>query len=377
MAHQTYIDAFVPAGKDVTACVSCGLCLQKCPVMKMGKEESKAEIKRLLNDETPMRVLNECTFCYSCNHYCPKGLKPYALFLERMAAKLRENGQGIPASIEYMFTGKHESGYFFDMYNAAPEEDKAILKKWKSIPARSKDVLFIGCTGRTIPKTIEYAKALKSLPKYAPRDACCGEIPYRMGDYESFVEIVDRTRKHLDILDAERLVCYCGSCSNYFGHFWPECHGVELPYKVISLWEWLWEKYNTGEITIKRSVGTKVALTDSCYSSELGDAFYEAVRGLHEAAGMPVVELENNRYDSLCCGFASGIRDNFENKHIKIEAKKKFDQILQTEAKDVSCYCPGCWLNLGKLGEKHNINIHYAMNKILWAFEDGSPNSAG
>jgi Fe-S oxidoreductase len=31
------------------------------------------------------------------------------------------------------------------------------------------------------------------------------------------------------------------------------------------------------------------------------------IRGLHQAAGMTIVELENNRYDSLCCGFAASI----------------------------------------------------------------------
>ena len=375
MVSKSYIDAFIPAGKNATECVNCGLCLQKCPVMKMEKEESKAEMKRLLNNEEPKRVLNECTFCYSCNHYCPQGLKPYALFLELMVAKKQESGEGVSPAMEYMFTGKHESGYFFDQYNAAPDEDKAILERWKNLPDRSKDVLFIGCVGRTMPQTIEYSKTLESLTKYGPRDACCGEIPYRMGDYQSFIEIVERTQKHLEPLKTERLVCYCGSCSNYLGNFWPNYHGIKLPFEVISLWEWLWEKYKAGELKMQRSLSSEVALTDSCYSSELGDGFYEAIRGLHEAAGMKVIELENNRYDSLCCGFASGIRGDYKNKYVGIVAQKKFDQILATKANAVSCYCPGCWDNLIGLGKKNNVKVHFAINKVLWAFGDDAPTS--
>ena len=120
MASKSYIDAFIPIGKEQDNCVNCGICLQKCPVMKMGKEESKAEIKRLLNGEPPERVLDECTFCFSCNHYCPIGLKPYALIMERMTAKNRERGEGIPDAVHYMCTGKNESGYFFDLYDGAP-----------------------------------------------------------------------------------------------------------------------------------------------------------------------------------------------------------------------------------------------------------------
>src|SRR4030042_6771157 len=136
---KSYIDAFIPAGKDAKQCVNCGVCLQKCPVMKMDKEESKAEIKKLLNGENPNRVLNECTFCYSCNHYCPQGLKPYNLIMERMTSKNKAGGMGIPPSINYMITGVSESGYFYDQYKAAPDEDKVILDRWTNLPVKSKD----------------------------------------------------------------------------------------------------------------------------------------------------------------------------------------------------------------------------------------------
>ncbi len=243
MVSKSYIDAFIPAGKDDKACINCGICLQKCPVMKMDKAESKEEMKRLLNGEEPKRVFNECTFCYSCNTYCPEGLRPYNLIMERMVAKNQKTGTGIPKTLEYMMTGKNESGYFFDTYKAAPKEDQAILDKWTQIPGKSKDVLFIGCVGRTFPQRLENSKALENLPKFGPRDACCGEIPHRFGDYKYFSELVERTYNKLEKLNTERLVCYCGSCSNYLGNIWPNYHGVKLPYEVISLYEWLWEKY--------------------------------------------------------------------------------------------------------------------------------------
>ncbi len=372
MISKTYIDAFIPAGKDDTPCVNCGLCLQKCPVMKMKKEESKAEIKRLLNGEEPKRVLNECTFCFSCNHYCPQGLRPYNLIMERMTAKNRGSGKGLPKSADYMITGKNESGYFYDQYKAASAEDKAILDRWSRVPAKAKDTLFIGCYGRTIPQGLEHSKTLESLPKFGPRDACCGEIPHRFGDYKSFTETVERTHHQMKALDTERLVCYCGSCANYFGNIWPDYHGVKLPFEVISLYEWLWEKYRTGELIIQRRILKDMVLSDSCYTSELGDNFYEAVRGLHQAAGMSVVELENNRYDSLCCGFACGIRNNYDQSQVAVEAKKKLDQVLATGVKEVSVNCPGCWAGItGASKANHkDLKVRFAMSEILRAFGD-------
>lgn len=367
----SYIDAFIPEGKEASQCSNCGICLHKCPVMKMSKEESKSEIMRLINGEDPTRVFNECTFCFSCNHYCPHGLKPYNLIMERMTAKNRENGKEIPEAISLMMTGKSDTGFMYRIYDAAPDEDKAILSRWSSVPSEAKDTLFIGCHGRTVPGSIEHSKTLSSLAKFGPRDACCGEIAYRFGDLITFGETVERTYRHLEALKTERLVCFCASCNNTFSNVWPNFHNMKLPFKVINLYEWLWEKYQAGELSIQRQEPRKVVVSDSCYSSELGDSFYEALRGLYEACGLSLVELENSRYDSLCCGLAVGLRGGGSDQSaVAVEVKKKADQILATKEKEVICNCPGCLGHLSQSVKPQGIKVSFAVNEILWAFGD-------
>ena len=370
MTSKSYIDAFDPEGKSGSICANCGICLQKCPVMQMDKDEAKSEMACLLTGTEPKRVMNECTFCFNCNNYCPHGLKPYALIMERLAERIRKLEKGIPPYIEYYFTGKGDSDVFRDVYDTLSENEKNILNKWAVMPAKSKDVLFIGCAGRQIPQEIENSKVLEELPKYAPRTACCGELSYRLGDYKTFSETVERTRQLLAGLDTERLVCYCGSCANYLGNIWPNYHGVKLPFEVTSIWEWLWEKVQKGDIKAKRKVSKKVAITDSCYSSELGDRFYEAIRGLHEAAGMEVVELKNNRYDNLTCGAVSIVRNNYDYTEGVKEARKKIAQVKETGAGDIACYCPGCFGQLRVGAQRAGLNLHYSLEEILWAFGD-------
>ena len=151
MASKSYIDAFDPEGKSEQICETCGICLQKCPVMKMSKEESQVEMTRLLSGEKTERVLNECTFCFGCNHYCPHGLKPYALIMERLADSIRKLEKGVPPYIKYFFTGHGESSVFFDVYETLSEDAKGVLDKWSVPPPASKEVLFVGCMGREIP----------------------------------------------------------------------------------------------------------------------------------------------------------------------------------------------------------------------------------
>ena len=312
MSHKTYLDAFDPEQKSQNVCEKCGICLQRCPVMKMEKSESRAEMGRLLKGAETERVLNECTFCFSCNQYCPQGLRPYALIMERAAKKNLRMGKDLPPYMGYLINGKSDTCVFLDVYAIASEEEKAILDKWERVPPKSQEVLFVGCVGREIPYGTEHSGVFAGIPKYAPRNACCGELAYRFGDYPAFTETVERTREMLERLDTQRLICYCGSCANFMGNIWPNYHGVKLPFEIVSVWEWLWEKVQNGEIKVKRPIERKVALTDACYGSELGDGFFDAVRGVHRAVGMEIVELENNRFDNLTCGTGSIIRNNFD-----------------------------------------------------------------
>ena len=372
MVSKSYIDAFIPRGKDQAACTNCGICLQKCPVMKMGKDESRQEIQRLIDGEPPERVLNECTFCFSCNHFCPQGLNPYSLIMERMVEQNRQAGATLPKSSQYMFNISGEKNYFSDMYDAGSDEDKAILDQWEKVPDAADDTLFIGCYGRSVAKSLAHSKTLAGMAKFGPRDACCGEIPHRFGAYDTFASVVEHTRNQLEALNTKRLVCYCGSCANYFGHIWPDYHGVKLPFEVTTLYEWLWEKYTAGDLAIENPISKEMVISDSCYTSILGDRYFDAIRGLHKAAGVNVVELESSRYESLCCGFSSGLRNGYDNSQTAVEAKKKIDQISSTGTRDVSVNCPGCWAGLSRASHqnKAGLMVHFAINEILHAFGD-------
>ncbi|MBN2039885.1 MAG: (Fe-S)-binding protein [Spirochaetes bacterium] len=369
MASNTYLDGFIPEGADINECVKCGICLQNCPVMKMEKEEAKAEIGRLISGEETKRVLNECNFCFTCNHYCPNGLKPYNLIMERIAERNRKNNVELPPWVTYMINGKNEPGFFNDQYEASSDEDKAIIKKWSEVPARTKDVLYIGCVGRTAPTGIEHSETLESLPKFGPRDICCGDIAYRFGEYQAFSEIAEKAFNRLSLLKTDRLVCYCASCANYFGNIWPNYHRLRLPFEVISLHEWLWEQYQEGRMQIKKQVKQDIVISDSCHAGELGDNFMNSVRGLYEAAGMNVVELKNNRHDSLCCGVGSLLRCSPNQSDANADTQRKMGQILETGVEDVSLDCHGCVANLSQAVEGTNIKLHHAIDDILEVFD--------
>jgi hypothetical protein len=45
-------------------------------------------------------------------------------------------------------------------------------------------------------------------------------------------------------------------------------------------------------------------------------------------------------------------------------------QVLNTGIGDLNCYCPGCYMQLRGAAKRSNIQTHYALEEILWAFGD-------
>jgi Fe-S oxidoreductase len=67
------------------------------------------------------------------------------------------------------------------------------------------------------------------------------------------------------------------------------------------------------------------------------------------------------------------LRNNYDLREGTKEAKKKMAQVLNTGVGDLNCYCPGCYIQLRGAAKKSNIQIHYALEEILWAFGDEYP----
>ena len=212
---------------DWDQCIKCGECLMKCPVMKMDKEDAIFEITQLLKGEKAPTVFKHCTLCFNCNQYCPiEGLRPHELILQRII----ENRNGkIKKVLPYMINGMPSGSFFQDLYAKMTTEEQDILRKWEEIPPKSKDILYIGCIGRLSCYDIDNSKVLEPLPKFSPSDICCGELAYRLVDWQSFSDVIERTMKRFEKLEIERMVCYCASCFNFFSNILPKVYGKSNP----------------------------------------------------------------------------------------------------------------------------------------------------
>jgi len=342
----------------------------KCPVMQMDNAEARSEISRLIKGEEAHRVFNECTLCFNCNTYCPiEGLRPYELIQQRM---LEHRGKA-PEHIKYFLNGMPTPTLFHDIYSHMKSEEKEILKEWSKTPSKSTDMLWIGCVGRISCYDIEHSQVFKDLPKFGPPDLCCGELAYRLGSWQAYVDTIERTLKRFEELDIERMVCFCGSCYNYFSNILPNVYGKKLPFKLISMYQWMWEKVEKRELKVKKPLHFRAAVSESCYVSELGPEFWEPLRMLYRAAGADLVELKHHGNDNLTCGLASMARGgNFIASFLAMfkEQRRKYKEVKDAGVKEMAVNCPGCYIMPSFTNYLFSIKLRYMPDELLRAYGD-------
>ena len=353
---------------DWNKCTKCGICLVKCPVMNLDKPTAIAEITELLQTGYSEKIFSECTFCFNCNKYCPENLRPHELFLEKYLDERKKKGK-ISAIIPYLFNGM-PSSMWKDIYAMLSKNEKSILKKWSEIPPPSKEILWVGCIGRMSCADIENSTILRELPKFGPPDLCCGELAYRLGSWKAYTDTVEKTLKAFEKLKIERMVCYCGSCYSYLSNILKNVYGRELPFKLISLYEWLNEKKESGGITVKKPLNLKTTLHESCYVSELGDGFARNLQAIYKAAGADIVELSHHGDFNLSCGAVSVIRTLDLRKSLFKEQNKKYKEVKQTGIRHMAVNCPGCFITLSFTNRFAGIKLHYMPDELLEAYGD-------
>ncbi|MBU2511366.1 (Fe-S)-binding protein [bacterium] len=349
------------------SCTLCGECLKKCPVLKMDEKEAQSEIEQLINGAKNLRIFKECTFCFNCNSYCTaEGLKPHEMILQRYM----EHRSEVPAVLSYLINGMPLPTFFQDLYARLRVEEREILNKWSRIPTAAKEVLWIGCIGKISCYDIENSTVLRNLPKYGPADLCCGELAYRLGSWQAYEDTVERMLTRLRQLEVDRLVCYCGSCYNFLSNKLPTVYGERLPFKVVSMYQWLWENVEKGNLEVQNPVNCKAAIHESSYVSELEPEFADVLRKLYKTINMDTVELEHRGENAYTCG-AVGLLLRTKNpfKIVK-EHRRVYGEVKKAGVKSIALNCPGCYINLAASNRFFGLKLHYMPDELLRAFGD-------
>jgi Fe-S oxidoreductase len=315
--------------EDIYTCnrTRCGFCRDQCPVYHVKAYETyscrgkmlvgRGLMEKTLNASAEMaQILDRCLLCGLCQARC-------ALHnLDIITSMRREmvlRGFSTPVHRENVQKILTE-GHLLDA-KAAPERQGQIP-------------LYVGCVYRSKPR--ELATALSVLERLDIHpligdETCCGYIVDATGFDDEFALVQDRFKETHQQINGPEILTLCPTCTITLR----EKYGLPARHAIVAVAEQLRQKQE-----MVKPLGFRATYHDPCHLGRMLGVFEEP-REILRQLGIELVEMENNRYFSTCCGGGGGV--NVVDQDLSIEiAKNRVRDAIRVGVEIITTVCPTC-----------------------------------
>ena len=346
---------------DTMSCTECGRCQDVCPAYNTGKPLSPKLLIMNLRDhllsqsEAPIvpnavidDVVWDCVTCGACVQECPVGIEhiDHVIDLRRNLVMVESR---FPDEAGTMLRDVDRTSNPW----GKPQADRMQWAEGLGVRVlqpgeRPPEVLFwVGCAPAFDERARKAAVSTAKLMQMAgvdfavlgPREACTGDPARRMGDEYTFQRLAGENVATLNQSGVQKIVTTCPHCFNTIGNEYPDFGGT---YEVVHHTQFLADLVNEGKLAPMPSERT-ITYHDSCYLARHNDV-REAPRELVSAVGQ-AVEMPRNRERTFCCG-AGGARMWMEEKRGRPINQERVREAAATGAETLAVACPFCTVML-------------------------------
>jgi len=297
-------------------CVECGKCTAVCPIPKFEPEFAVPRMVVLLSaDGIAEKIADNkdiwlCTTCGLCNSMCPFKVD-YCGFIEGLRREARLLGHQPSCAHKGLI---HSSMRV--MANSNLKQDRLQWVGEELKINNGGDVFyFVGCLPHldaifakrglglnNIPAAVvRLMNAAGVVPSISNDERCCGHDLLWTGDEDNFVKLMDKNLELIKRSKAKKIVFSCPECYRTFSSDYQDFEG-NLDFEMMHITEYLGELIDAGKLSFpERDEDISVTYHDSC---RLGIHLevIDPPRRLIEIAGMKLIEMENTKNRSYCCG---------------------------------------------------------------------------
>jgi heterodisulfide reductase subunit D len=340
--------------EEFDQCIKCGLCLATCPVCKelwLEKYTPRGKIQLakfydqgiLPISDHYRDIFGKCLLCGACSMTCPSGVD-----LNKVFVNLREEIATQKGPHPMMENVVQSLGENHNISN----EDNAERGDWrediKELPdhmyerERAAVVYFVGCVASFFPMVQTIPQNFVRIMDAAHVDFtilggdewCCGFPMIGAGVPERMSDTIDHNLEKVKALEAKTVVFSCPSCYRT----WNEFYHTDL--ELLHDTQFLIRMINDGTIHLGE-MNTTVTYHDPCDLGRNGGVYDAPRQVLKAIPGLTLVELENNRAQSVCCGGGGNVEMADADLSGSV-AQKKVAEIQRTGAKTVVTSCQQC-----------------------------------
>ena len=318
-------------------CLECGKCSAVCPISRW--ETRRYTSPRLLVEKAIEgrrdEVLDDylfwsCLTCKRCSQLCPSDVY-FSEFLRDARALAREEGRSGDC------THSDAIQTWGRMMTQAELQQKRLgwLSGDLKVSKQSDTLYFVGCLPYydTLFKKIgaegvEIAQAAVKIlnhlgiePQVMADERCCGHDQLWEGDLETFHALAQLNLEQIKATGAKRIVTTCPECARTLKLDYPRfvgAHGLQVLHLSELLAESDWSNLPRTRPTADHQPPSRITYQDPCrLGRHLG--VYDPPRKLLVALGLELVEMDQTRHTSLCCGTSCWTSCGQVSKNIQVE----------------------------------------------------------
>lgn len=196
---------------------------------------------------------------------------------------------------------------------------------------------FRGCTAREKQPSIQDATEkllnLAGVDYHILEDeSCCGSVLLRTGFLKDAEELI---KKNSEVFKDETVLTSCAGCYKTLKE---DYENID----VMHVSQLLRQLIAEGKLDFSKN-DFNVTYHDSCHLGRHMEIFDDPRSVIESVAD--IVEMENNRENSLCCGAGGGVKSAYPEIADEL-AKSRIGQAKDTGCEILITACPFCKLNL-------------------------------
>ena len=378
---------------DGYACAVCGRCTDACPanitgkilspmhivenlkehMIKIGHQGERnpdhVEPEPIIGGAIPEQAIWDCVSCGACMEECPVVVEhvPTIIDLRRNLvleeSKMPETARNALLSMEqrgHPWRGTQYSrtdwAEGLDIPTLADKPDAEIL-------------FWVGCTAALEQRSQGIARSMVKVLKAAGVDfailgeeeTCTGDPARRMGNEYLYQILAQQNVETLNKYNVKKVVTICPHCFNTMRNEYPQFGGE---YEVLHYSQFVDQLIQQGRIKPVKMMNVSMAYHDSCYLGRHNGIYDEPRNVARAIPGLKLVEMEPRcRERGFCCGAGGGHMWIEESQGERINHVRT-DHFLETDAEVVGVSCPFCLQMLtegiqakGKEGEKQSRDV--------------------
>ena len=294
--------------ESVWDCVTCGACVQACPV-SIEHVDHIVDLRRhlvMVESSFPSEAEPMLRDVERASNPWGKAQSERADWADGLGVRILEPGETAP---EYLYWVGCASS-FDERARTTAENTVKLLRK------AGVDFAILGA-----------------------REACTGDPARRIGNEYVFQAFAEQNVETLNAAGITKIIANCPHCFNTLGNEYGDFGGN---YEVVHHSELLARLVREGRLTPRRADGLSITYHDSCYLARHNDVL-AAPRDLVSAVGTPV-EMARSGKETFCCG-AGGAHMWMEERAGAIN-ENRVREAAETGAGTLAVACPYCTVML-------------------------------